>query len=75
MTLVGPPALSNHLIGKSPEQSSEVLSKFVLGEQGENGNELWSETDLYNIAEVMATLRASVSLCVKGGNINPIRFS
>lgn len=48
--------------------------KFVLGELGEKGNELWSETDLYNIAEVMATLRTSVSLSVKGDNINPIRF-
>lgn len=62
---------SKHPIGKNPEQSGEVRSKFMLGAPGEKGNELWSETDLYNTAEVMATLRTSVSLSVKGDTINP----
>lgn len=44
-----------------------------LAELGRNRNELWSQTDLHIIAKVALTLRASVSLFVKGGTIDPMK--
>lgn len=40
--------VSKHLIGKNLQQRSDVLSKSMWGELGEEGNELWSQRDLYN---------------------------
>lgn len=42
--------VSKLLRGKSPEKSSEVLGTCMLGKLSHKGNELWSQTDLYNIS-------------------------
>lgn len=45
-----PLQVSKLLRDNSLEESSEALGKCMLGKRSQKENELWSHTDLYNIA-------------------------